>query len=142
MEKTPAAGGISYEAAKIGGVSFDMLTKTWVAYANKLGVQATTKDGRLIGPFNAFLLHPERGSPRSQFVSRGPRPGLTRNPCSTRREAALWGGVRESPKQPVPSRQILRYRNLGAKSFEHFARRRPRLRVMRLEPKVTTQLGA
>lgn len=38
---------------------YDKLTSSWVAYANKLGVQATTEDGRLIGPFNAFLLHPE-----------------------------------------------------------------------------------
>ena len=38
---------------------YDKLTSSWVAYANKLGVQATTEDGRLIGPFNGFLLHPE-----------------------------------------------------------------------------------
>jgi 4-carboxymuconolactone decarboxylase len=46
---------------------FDTLTKTWVAYANKLGVQATTEDGRLIGPFNAFLLHPEVTAKLSEF---------------------------------------------------------------------------
>jgi 4-carboxymuconolactone decarboxylase len=46
---------------------FDTLTKTWVAYANKLGVQATTEDGRLIGPFNAFLLHPELTAKLSEF---------------------------------------------------------------------------
>lgn len=46
---------------------FDMLTSTWVAYANKLGVQATTEDGRLIGPFNAFLLHPEVTAKLSEF---------------------------------------------------------------------------
>jgi 4-carboxymuconolactone decarboxylase len=46
---------------------FDMLRKTWVAYANKLGVQATTEDGRLIGPFNAFLLHPEVTAKLSEF---------------------------------------------------------------------------
>lgn len=46
---------------------FDSLTKTWVAYANKLGVQATTEDGRLIGPFNAFLLHPEMTAKLSEF---------------------------------------------------------------------------
>jgi 4-carboxymuconolactone decarboxylase len=38
---------------------YDALKSTWVAYADQLGVRATTDDGRLIGPFNAFLLHPE-----------------------------------------------------------------------------------
>lgn len=38
---------------------FDQLKSTWVAYADGLGVQSTTPDGRLIGPFNAFLLHPD-----------------------------------------------------------------------------------
>lgn len=46
---------------------FDTLKATWVAYANKLGVQATTEDGRLIGPFNAFLLHPEVTAKLSEF---------------------------------------------------------------------------
>lgn len=46
---------------------FDTLTKTWVTYAEKLGVQATTKDGRLIGPFNAFLLHAEVTAKLSEF---------------------------------------------------------------------------
>lgn len=38
---------------------YNQLTATWVAYADQLGVVAMTEDGRLIGPFNAFLLHPE-----------------------------------------------------------------------------------
>jgi 4-carboxymuconolactone decarboxylase len=38
---------------------YDALKSTWVAYANQIGVRATTDDGRLIGPFNPFLLHPE-----------------------------------------------------------------------------------
>jgi 4-carboxymuconolactone decarboxylase len=46
---------------------FETLKATWVVYANKLGVQATTKDGRLIGPFNAFLLHPEVTAKLSEF---------------------------------------------------------------------------
>jgi 4-carboxymuconolactone decarboxylase len=46
---------------------FGVLQATWVAYANKLGVQATTEDGRLIGPFNAFLLHPEVTAKLSEF---------------------------------------------------------------------------
>jgi len=46
---------------------YDKLMSTWVAYANKLGVQATTEDGRLIGPFNAFLLHPEITAKLSEF---------------------------------------------------------------------------
>lgn len=46
---------------------FDKLKATWVVYANELGIQATTEDGRLIGPFNAFLLHPEVSEKLSEF---------------------------------------------------------------------------
>jgi 4-carboxymuconolactone decarboxylase len=46
---------------------FEALKKTWVVFANALGVQATTEDGRLIGPFNAFLLHPEVTAKLSEF---------------------------------------------------------------------------
>ena len=46
---------------------FETLKAAWVAYANELGVQATTADGRLIGPFNAFLLHPEVTAKLSEF---------------------------------------------------------------------------
>jgi len=38
---------------------YDTMMSTWVPYARKIGVEATTDDGRLIGPFNTFLLHPE-----------------------------------------------------------------------------------
>ncbi len=48
-------------------VLFDSLKATWVMYATELGVQATTADGRLIGPFNAFLLHPEVATKLSEF---------------------------------------------------------------------------
>lgn len=46
---------------------YNSLNSTWVAYANELGVQAKTEDGRLIGPFNAFLLHPELTSKLWEF---------------------------------------------------------------------------
>lgn len=46
---------------------YDQLLATWVAFADKLGVQAATEDGRLIGPFNAFLLHPEVTAKLSEF---------------------------------------------------------------------------
>ena len=46
---------------------FDELNKTWVVTAKQLGVQATTADGRLIGPFNALLLHPEISEKLSDF---------------------------------------------------------------------------
>lgn len=48
---------------------YEELMATWVPYANELGVQATTKDGRLIGPFNVFLLHPEITNKLSEFQS-------------------------------------------------------------------------
>ena len=38
---------------------YDQLIGSWVAFTDKLGIQSTTEDGRLIGPFNALLLHPE-----------------------------------------------------------------------------------
>ncbi|MBV8520732.1 MAG: carboxymuconolactone decarboxylase family protein [Acetobacteraceae bacterium] len=46
---------------------FDRLKATWITYADKTGVQATTEDGRLIGPFNPFLLHPEVTEKLSAF---------------------------------------------------------------------------
>jgi 4-carboxymuconolactone decarboxylase len=38
---------------------FDTLQASWIKFADAKGVRATTDDGRLIGPFNPFLLHPE-----------------------------------------------------------------------------------
>jgi 4-carboxymuconolactone decarboxylase len=38
---------------------YDELIGSWVVVTDKLGIRSTTEDGRLIGPFNAFLLHPE-----------------------------------------------------------------------------------
>jgi 4-carboxymuconolactone decarboxylase len=46
---------------------FDKLNATWINYADQSGVQATTDDGRLIGPFNPFLLHPEVTEKLSDF---------------------------------------------------------------------------
>jgi 4-carboxymuconolactone decarboxylase len=40
---------------------------TWAEYANELRIQVTTEDGRLIGPFNSFLLHPEVAAKLSEF---------------------------------------------------------------------------
>jgi 4-carboxymuconolactone decarboxylase len=38
---------------------FNTVNATQVPWANEAGFQATTADGRLIGPYNSFLLHPE-----------------------------------------------------------------------------------
>src|ERR1700742_5146891 len=38
---------------------FNKVNATQVPWASKMGFQATTADGRLIGPYNSFLLHPE-----------------------------------------------------------------------------------
>ncbi len=46
---------------------YDSLQKSWVVFANKIGVKATTEDGSLIGPFNFFLLHPEVTAKLSDF---------------------------------------------------------------------------
>ncbi|HWX98693.1 MAG TPA: hypothetical protein VNY55_02120, partial [Mycobacterium sp.] len=46
---------------------FEALKATWEPLSNKAGVQMTTADGRLIGPYNAFLLHPEVAAKFSEF---------------------------------------------------------------------------
>jgi 4-carboxymuconolactone decarboxylase len=38
---------------------YDQLIGSWVVFTDKLGIQSTTEDGSLIGPFNPLLLHPE-----------------------------------------------------------------------------------
>jgi 4-carboxymuconolactone decarboxylase len=38
---------------------FSTIEATQVPWANAAGFEATTADGRLIGPYNSFLLHPE-----------------------------------------------------------------------------------
>ena len=38
---------------------YDQLIGSWVVFTDKLGIQSTTEDGHLIGPFNALLLRPE-----------------------------------------------------------------------------------
>jgi 4-carboxymuconolactone decarboxylase len=46
---------------------YDQLIATWVVFSDKLGGQSTTQDGRLIGPFNALLLHPEVAAKLMEF---------------------------------------------------------------------------
>lgn len=45
----------------------EALKATWGPHANEAGVQITTEEGRLIGPFNSFLLHPEVTAKLSEF---------------------------------------------------------------------------
>jgi 4-carboxymuconolactone decarboxylase len=46
---------------------YDQLIGSWVMFTDKLGIQSTTEDGRLIGPFNALLLHPEVAAKLLEF---------------------------------------------------------------------------
>lgn len=46
---------------------FQAVKATQVPWANDAGFQATTADGRLIGPYNAFLLHPEMAEKILEF---------------------------------------------------------------------------
>ena len=46
---------------------FEALKATWELLSNKAGIQMTTADGRLIGPYNTFLLHPEVAAKFSEF---------------------------------------------------------------------------
>jgi 4-carboxymuconolactone decarboxylase len=46
---------------------FNAMETTQVPWANEAGFQATTADGRLIGPYNSFLLHPELAAKILEF---------------------------------------------------------------------------
>jgi 4-carboxymuconolactone decarboxylase len=46
---------------------YDHLIGTWVVFTDKLGGRSTTEDGRLIGPFNPLLLHPEVSAKLLEF---------------------------------------------------------------------------
>lgn len=46
---------------------FEALKAAWEPLSNKAGVQMATADGRLIGPYNTFLLHPEVAAKFSEF---------------------------------------------------------------------------
>jgi 4-carboxymuconolactone decarboxylase len=46
---------------------YDQLIGSWVVFTNKLGGRSTTEDGRLIGPFNPLLLHPEVAAKLLEF---------------------------------------------------------------------------
>lgn len=46
---------------------YDQVIGSWVVFTDKLGIRSTTEDGRLIGPFNALLLHPEVAAKLLEF---------------------------------------------------------------------------
>jgi 4-carboxymuconolactone decarboxylase len=48
---------------------FNAIQDKQVPWADKAGFQATTADGRLIGPYNSFLLHPEVAAKILEFSS-------------------------------------------------------------------------
>jgi 4-carboxymuconolactone decarboxylase len=57
---------------------YDQLTGSWVVFTDKLGIQSMTEDGRLIGPFNALLLHPEVTAKLLEFqAAESARTGLS-----------------------------------------------------------------
>jgi 4-carboxymuconolactone decarboxylase len=58
------------DPAALTGAQHDLfaaLKATWEPLSDKAGVQMTTADGRLIGPYNTFLLHPEVAAKFSEF---------------------------------------------------------------------------
>src|ERR1700677_2870767 len=73
---------------------FEALKATWEPLSNKAGGQMTTADGRLIGPCDTFLLHPEVAAKFSESQAAEP-PYTTLSPRV--REAviiavaAVWG---------------------------------------------------
>jgi 4-carboxymuconolactone decarboxylase len=48
---------------------FNAIQATQVPWADKAGFEVTTADGRLIGPYNSFLLHPEVAAKILEFSS-------------------------------------------------------------------------
>ena len=48
---------------------FDAIQAKQVPWADKAGFEVTTADGRLIGPYNSFLLHPEVAAKILEFSS-------------------------------------------------------------------------
>jgi len=46
---------------------FNAVNATQVPWADAAGLQATTEDGQLIGPYNTFLLHPELAAKILEF---------------------------------------------------------------------------
>jgi 4-carboxymuconolactone decarboxylase len=52
------------------------------ARANEAGLQATTTDGRLIGPYNSFLLHPEVAAKILEFSAAEKTPPRFRSGCA------------------------------------------------------------
>jgi 4-carboxymuconolactone decarboxylase len=46
---------------------YDQLIGSWVVFTDKLDIRSMTEDGRLIGPFNALLLHPEVSAKLLEF---------------------------------------------------------------------------
>src|SRR5262245_12988535 len=48
---------------------FNAIEATQVPWASAAGFEATTADGRLIGPYNSFLLHPEVGAKILEFTA-------------------------------------------------------------------------
>ena len=46
---------------------FNAMQAKQVPWADKAGFEVTTADGRLIGPYNSFLLHPEVAAKLGEF---------------------------------------------------------------------------
>lgn len=88
---------------------YDTLQKTWMVYAKGLGVQAMTEDGKLIGPFNSFLLHPEITTKLSDFQAAESK--YTTLPQRTREVViltvgAIWGAAYELYAQAPTARNM------------------------------------
>src|SRR5580700_9358757 len=83
---------------------YDQLIGSWVVFTDKLGIRSTTEDGRLIGPFNAFLLHPEVTAKLLEFQAtrtnpwRGPPdwPTTMSSPSSAETSRKAWASTRSS----------------------------------------------
>jgi 4-carboxymuconolactone decarboxylase len=63
--RLPLADPATLTAAQRG--LYDQLISSWVVFTDRLGIRSTTEDGRLIGPFNPLLLHPEVAAKLLEF---------------------------------------------------------------------------
>lgn len=60
---------------------YERLVRTRIARADDEGYQAALPDGRLIGPFNAFLRAPEIGAAQLEWAQAISAAGLPKNAC-------------------------------------------------------------
>jgi 4-carboxymuconolactone decarboxylase len=96
---------------------YDQLIGSWVVFTDKLGIRSTTEDGRLIGPFNALLRHPEVAAKLLEFqAAESANTGLS--PSVREVVIIMLGAVYDSEYELYAHKSVARAVGLAD---EHFA---------------------